>query len=229
MVWFAQVEAQFLTRNTTSQKTIFAYVIAALQPKIAQEVRDLLITPPADQPYDTLKRELIQRTTATEQKCLHQLLISEELGDRKPSQLLRRMRQLLGESALQDPILRQLFLQRLPMKSQLILASSADTVPIEQLATLADKILEIALPSHSVATLSAPTHAVHSAVPEVTDLHCRVDALTSQIQSLLCQLQIRDSSRSPARSQISFRPPTVSPQCFSSTQLYLLVSSPLWY
>ena len=66
-VWFAQVEAQFLTRNITSQTTKFAYVISALTPDIAQEIRDLLISPPTANPYNTLKTELIKRTSASEQ------------------------------------------------------------------------------------------------------------------------------------------------------------------
>jgi len=83
IVWFAQVEAQFLTRNITSQATQFAYVIASLPPEIAQEIRDILISPPPESPYDVLKATLIRRTSASEQKRLHQLLIAEELGDRQ--------------------------------------------------------------------------------------------------------------------------------------------------
>ena len=86
-IWFAQVNAQFLTQGITAQETKFAYVVASLQSEIAQEVRDIIIEPPIYGPYDSLKAEPVRRTSASEQKHLHQLLISEELGDRKPSQL----------------------------------------------------------------------------------------------------------------------------------------------
>ena len=85
------------------------------------------------------------------------MLISEELGDRKPSQLLRRMKQLLGENKLEDRILRQLFLQRLPQNVHLILASSSDTVYLEQLAVIADKIIEVAPPPTVAACSNTPS------------------------------------------------------------------------
>lgn len=100
---------------------------------------DILLNPPAQDPYKVVKAELIRRTSESEQKRLRQLLISEELGDRKPTQLLRRMQQLLGDRQLEPSMLTHLFLQRLPTNVQLILASSCDSVDIDGLEAIADK------------------------------------------------------------------------------------------
>ena len=137
-VWFAQVEAQFATRDITAK---FNYIVASLSPEHATEVRDLLLHPPDVRPYDVFREQLIKRTAASEQRRLQQLLTSEELGDRKPSQLLRRMQQLLG-GRTDSPFVRELFLQHLPASVRMVLASSADGTTLEDIAQLADHILE---------------------------------------------------------------------------------------
>ena len=109
-------------------------------PEFATEVRDLLLQPPADTPYDVLRTQLIKLTAATEQRRLRQLFTAEELGDHIPSQLLRRLQQLLGDAAGPNPdntFLRELFFQRLPGDIKMVLASSGD-MPLEALATLVD-------------------------------------------------------------------------------------------
>lgn len=120
-LWFAQVELQFAGRNITTQLARFRYVVAHLPPEAAAEVRDLIISPHPETPYDTLKKELVRRTTTSERARLQQLFLTEELGDRRPTQLLRRMRQLVGNSTSNETFLRELFLQRLPTNACMIL------------------------------------------------------------------------------------------------------------
>ena len=124
-LWFGQVQAQFSTRGITNQKTMFDHVIALLSPEFAAEVCDLILTPPAETPYDVLKAQLIKRTAASEQRRLQQLFSAEELGDRKPTQLLHRLQQLAGDTPGADgAFLRELFLQRLPNNVRMVLAST---------------------------------------------------------------------------------------------------------
>ena len=200
-VWFAQVEAQFQTRNITQQQTKYAYVVSSLQPEIALEVRDLLLECPGDSPCDILKEELVKRTSASEQKRLHQLLIAEELGDRKPSQLLRRMRQLLGDHTLEESILKQLFLQRLPTNVQIILAPTSDNIHIDQLAIVADKVLEVtpAPPVAHIATASTYIPVDTAVSSETTDLRRMVEELTKKVEALSSQLRDRSRTRSRSR------------------------------
>ena len=108
----------YTARGVTAQKTRFDYVVSSLSPEFATEVRDLLLNPPEERPYDTLKAHLVKRTTSSAQHKLQQLISGEELGDRKPSQLLRRMQQLLGDTADATPFLCELFLQYLPIERQ---------------------------------------------------------------------------------------------------------------
>ena len=125
-IWFAQFEAQFATRGIYSQWTKFDYIISSLAPEIATEVRDLILQPPNDTLCDKLKEQLIQCTASSEQKCLQQLFHAEELEDRKPSQFLRRMQQLLGNKAqdTDNAFLHELFLQYLPLNVRMVFTST---------------------------------------------------------------------------------------------------------
>ncbi|CAN7997550.1 unnamed protein product, partial [Ixodes hexagonus] len=93
-LWFIQVGSQFVARRITSDITKYHHVVSSLPPATACEIRDVLLAPPDEDAYKTLKQTLIRRVTPSETQRLQQLLREAELGDRKPSQLLRHMQQL---------------------------------------------------------------------------------------------------------------------------------------
>ncbi|CAN7978078.1 unnamed protein product [Ixodes persulcatus] len=209
-LWFTQVESQFTTSHITSQAQRLHHVVAALPPETAADIRDIILEPPTTNPYDTLKAELIKRTSASEHRGLQQLLTSEELGDRTPSQLLRRLQQLLGERAATfDPaLLRELFLQRLPNNVRMVL-TSASGLALVQLAQLADTVMEVAAPQ--VAPMAAlQSHllgaSANISAAETTEDSFRTDiqqaskALTAQVAALT------SSSRSEHRQRSTSRP-----------------------
>eukprot|EP00794_Sanderia_malayensis_P020686 gene20686-biopygen17073 len=206
-IWFAQVEAQFRTKNITTQRQRFAHVVSVLQPEIAEEVREILLSPPILNPYDTLRNELIKRTSLSEQKRLHQLLNAEELGDRKPSQLLRKMQQLLGEQRLDQKIFRQLFLQRLPINVPLILASTTDEMALDQLASLADKILEVNPAISTISTISPnPKPSPTASADSPSLLQLQINQLSKQVEALTTQINSESKFRRPNYSQRSRSP-----------------------
>ncbi|XP_064481053.1 uncharacterized protein LOC135394294 [Ornithodoros turicata] len=131
-VWYLQVECQFTLAGITSQLTQFRHVVSVLPHDIASQIIDVLSAPQPSNPCDTVKKAILDPTTASESQRLQQLLTAEELGDRRPSQLLRDMQNLPGERASTfDPaLLRELFLQRLPSSVQMILATAA-TLPLQ--------------------------------------------------------------------------------------------------
>ncbi|XP_075559941.1 uncharacterized protein LOC142591499 [Dermacentor variabilis] len=136
-LWFVQVESQFAARRITADSTKYHHVVGNLPPATASEVRDLLLTPPAENAYQTLKETLIRRVTPTEPERLQQLLREAELGDRRPSQLLRHM-QLAGDARASDGrLVRELFLQRLPTSVRIGLTASGET-DLAKMAELAE-------------------------------------------------------------------------------------------
>lgn len=194
-VWFAQIGAQFLTRGITSEHTRYAHVIASLPSEVALEIRDILINPPTVNQYTELRAQLISHMSSSEQRRVQMLLNGEELADRKPSQLLRRMQQLLGSQQLESRILRELFLQRLPPSVRLILASSSDALAITDLAILADKILEASIAAPNIAS---PGPAIASVDD---DLRRQVSELTRMVSDLTATVNRQQRSRSRSRSR----------------------------
>ena len=197
-VWFAQVEAQFKTRSITSQRTKYDHVVASLSPEVATDVRDLILKPPDANPYDELKMVMIKRTTESEQRRLQQLFSSEELGDRKPSQLLRRLQQLLGDKVIDASFLRELFLQRLPPNVRMVLASTPETTTIDDIATLADHIMDVSAPSISTVAATQLSTDVDHLRAEIASLRELVSSLSPQIKRRKPQSPRHRCSPSPA-------------------------------
>lgn len=198
-VWFGQVEGQFAISGITSDSTKFHYVISQLDAQFAKEVKDLIINPPASDKYVKLKSELIKRLTASKEKKLKQLLMHEELGDRKPSQFLRHLKSLAGVN-VPDDFLRTIWTSRLSHGIQTVLAGQPATSSIDDLADLADRIQELAVPSPSVASTSmaTPGSSLDILAREVAELRRQFQELATDRSRPRAR-----STRSPHRRSIS--------------------------
>ncbi len=188
-LWIARCEAEFDACKITRQETKFNLLQRVLPDEYAEELCDLLICHPKELPYDKLKGALIKRIAMTEERRLRQLLTGEELGDRKPSQLLRRIQVLIGERKFEASILRQLFLQRLPLDVQTILAVSQGS--IEELAELADKVMALRV---------TETYSVSkNNIPATDNRIDRLEQLVAQLTSQLSSIAVGDSRQSRNR------------------------------
>lgn len=61
--WFNNADAQFCTRGISESLTKYYHVLAALTPEVVQTVKAQTRTPPAGQPYETLRKALVDRHT----------------------------------------------------------------------------------------------------------------------------------------------------------------------
>lgn len=217
-LWFAQLEAQFILSNITSDSTKFYYALSHLEHTYVAHVKDIVCTPPSANKYDKLKAELVKRLSASKETKLKQLFLHEDIGDRKPSQFLRHLKNLAGPS-IPDDVLQSLWTGRLPHSLQTVVASQPK-LSLDDLAELADRVYEIApcKPYNNIAMTSSSPQASSSRIDELNQQIC---ALTKQVAKLTSYVHRRDRSRSRSKSNRRFRsksrdrqPPPDHPHCW---------------
>ncbi|GFV13733.1 uncharacterized protein TNCV_2500671 [Trichonephila clavipes] len=110
--------------------------------QITQDETNIILSPPAANKYITLSDRLIREFADSEhQKIKIKKLLAEfQLGDNKPSHLLRKMKELSG-GQLQDEFLK-LWIQCLPSQIQAVFSVSSET--LDKLAEIADKVADVA-------------------------------------------------------------------------------------
>lgn len=179
-MWFIQLESRFITANITDDETKFHYVVGALDGDILTYVSDVLEKPPVSNKYLKLKQVLAERLSELEEKKLKKLLRDLELGDKKPSYLLREMQQLAGDQ-LADDMLKNVWLQRLPVQVQTILTTSSDS--LSNLSKMADKIHEVSEVS-TVAAVNTEKQCKCQTNNSHSDLELQIISLTKAIEEL---------------------------------------------
>lgn len=125
-LWFTQIEQKLTVHRIATEKAKFANVTSSLPPEIAAQVSDLLFNLPATNSYTILKARIIQEYEDSATLKTNKLLEECELGDQKPTALLRKMKQL-ADSRVNDEFLLNLFLQRLPENVRMVLTTTGVT------------------------------------------------------------------------------------------------------
>jgi len=102
-IWFHIIESNFKTAGIVADSTKYIYVLNSIGSRYITEVRDITLDPPKERAYDVIKSELIKRLSLPQEQK-YRLLMREEIGDCKPSQFLRSLRNLarnVDDKALQ--------------------------------------------------------------------------------------------------------------------------------
>lgn len=212
-LWIAQVEAQFRTRNILQDTLKFDYVVASLNPETAVEIRDILLHPPDTDKYVAIKGALLKRNELSDQKRLQELLSKEDLGDRRPTQVLRRMQQLVGDTQFDPKVLRALFIQKLPQSVQQIMVVAGEEVDLRAMAEMAERILDVT--NNSINSVGLQTQVNAASASEISMLREEV----SQLKKMMREMSTSSSKggRSSSRGRSPFRrkrDPSKHPLCW---------------
>ncbi|BHF84524.1 hypothetical protein SprV_0902767500 [Sparganum proliferum] len=211
-LYFIRIESAFYSANITKELSKFHKLVEVLPANIISQVQPLLVKPPADAPYTALKAEILRLNAVSGRQRYHQLIKEESLGDRKPSELLRRMRTLLGDMQVDEKLVKEMFLERLSADLQTILASGSQDLTLSHLAEMADRMIEVQrFQPPSVAQISTSSSTVNEQLLQ------QMSAMANEITSLKLQLARITCSRSPCRHRSRSRPRTAN-LCWETSQ-----------
>ncbi|GFT74174.1 transposon Tf2-6 polyprotein [Trichonephila clavipes] len=182
-LWFTMCDSTFqlgCPKAITDSKTKFNYIIAHLPPEAATIIRDVIMNPDPVEPYEKARTELIKRSGESSHQEIRKLLIGEELGDRRPSELLRVMRRRAESHSVPDDLMLELFQQHLPTRVQSILAAISP-LTLEKAAEVADRVMEVTPIAVyiSACSVSSDKNSIEShLLEEIKKLNLRIDEIS---------------------------------------------------
>lgn len=176
--WFIQFEA-VIDPLKTSDEQKWRYVLQQLQAQDLQHITDILYHPPEKDKYETLKKRLLAAYDKSDVRNFQQLISGLELGDQKPSQLLRKMREL-GTGMITEDGLRIEWLNHMPAQVRVVLSINSES-SLDTLAAMADKMVEYTGPA-TVAAVSISAPPSTSTATTATTTH--YDVLALEVEKL---------------------------------------------
>ena len=138
-LWFVSVEAIFNTYFVISERERYNHLLASLKQDEISRVGHVILSDVGCTPYTKLKVALIEHYEMNEVAQLNKLLNETTLsGNERPSDLLHRMKNLIGyDGKISDDLLKKLFQDRMPADMRLILAACYE-LNVYDLAAKAD-------------------------------------------------------------------------------------------
>ena len=199
--WFLHCEAKFRLHKIVVQQTMFDHCVHAMTAEQSDVIMDLMVkTPSSSNCYDELRRIYLQRRTPSTAERVQRLRALGPLGDQRPSDLLRLMERILGRTVQGDEIATEEFITRLPERIQLMVHAQAESFSVEQMATMADRLIGVPVTQHTFSVENASTSADST-------LHQQVASLTASNERMLAEMSLmrRNQRVQPPRQQQTSR------------------------
>jgi hypothetical protein len=114
--WLRKMESKFRICNITESSTKYDHLLSALPTEVCSNINDSLleIDENAAETYEQLKGLLMSRYTKDRWARAFELHKFPEIGDMKPSEMMRKMKALLPTDTSPDTYFMAAFLLRLP-------------------------------------------------------------------------------------------------------------------
>lgn len=195
-IWFLQTDA-ILAPQHMADNAKFNLVVTKLGKEVIQQVTDILIKPPATGKYEAIKSRLLQIYEESANRQVQKLISEMELGEQKPSQLLRRMREL-ATGKIEDDTLAIMWQGHLPAPVRAVLAAT-DIKELDTLASVADKVMETTKPmfvSEVASTSNRRDQAEDSNMDKILKEIAKISLKVNNLENERYRSRSRSRSRS---------------------------------
>ncbi|KAF4531150.1 hypothetical protein B566_EDAN019186 [Ephemera danica] len=192
-------------RKIVADSSRYNLLVPRLSRPMLIAAQSVLLNPPRRGKYEALKALVLKEAEPSNTAKLEELLRPIQLGDRKPSVLLREMQSSGSTYGVSDTLLQELWLRRLPEAVQALLAASS-AKSLTEMAATADSVLD-RIPSLRHGTLApvlTPQPSTSYSTSQHSDQSPHVDHRDLVINALRQELQnARISNSSVSREEFA--------------------------
>lgn len=192
-LWFATFENTILKQKKGDDAN-FTLVLSKLSREALQQVSDILYKPPSQGKYQAIKDRLLQVYEESSERQFQKLVSELELGSQKPSQLLRRMKELARNCQASEETVHSLWLARLPASVKAVLTVCQNQAS-DDLAKIADKILENVVSGSVAEVNTAPIN-----VP-MNEILTQMNKLALEVAAIRARQDTPGNNRGRSRSR----------------------------
>ncbi|CAG4953075.1 unnamed protein product [Parnassius apollo] len=183
-MWFLRLESVMGPQHQGEQVK-YDMVVSKLGKEELSQVSDLISNPPDQGRYTALKTRLLRVFQASAEAQFNKLVSGMELRQQRPSHLLAKMNELAKNSGAEGDTLKNLWLARLPAWIRVILATNRADTKLDDLAEMADKVMDNLRNGELLAVNTGSTRS-SSSTPTVAEVN--VELLT-QMKTMVLELK----------------------------------------